>query len=99
MMEAVQTSETLVNLYQFIQGYNPGDSHLQPTRYLFQNLSKNVTTGKVPNVNTLIHNSVSDFGDRLGVIFFQNCLIIEDNTLLGANILKCKPVCKLKRQV
>jgi hypothetical protein len=28
-MEAVETSETLVNLYQSARRYNPGDSHLQ----------------------------------------------------------------------
>jgi hypothetical protein len=28
MMEAVQTSETLVNLYQSARRYNPEDSHL-----------------------------------------------------------------------
>jgi hypothetical protein len=28
MKEAVQTSETLVNLYQCIRRYNPEDSHL-----------------------------------------------------------------------
>jgi hypothetical protein len=27
MMEAVRTSETLVNSYRFIQSYNPEDSH------------------------------------------------------------------------
>jgi hypothetical protein len=29
MMEALQTSETLVNLYQSTWRYNPEDSHLQ----------------------------------------------------------------------
>jgi hypothetical protein len=29
MMEAVQTSETLVNSYQYTLRYNPEDSHLQ----------------------------------------------------------------------
>jgi hypothetical protein len=28
MMEAVQTSETVVNLYQSTRRYNPEDSHL-----------------------------------------------------------------------
>jgi hypothetical protein len=32
MMEAVQTSETLVNSYQSSQRYNPEDSHLHTHR-------------------------------------------------------------------
>jgi hypothetical protein len=32
MMEAVQTSETFVNLYQFTWRYNPEDGHLYTRR-------------------------------------------------------------------
>jgi hypothetical protein len=32
MMEAARTCETLVNLYQTTQCYNPEDSHLHPER-------------------------------------------------------------------
>jgi hypothetical protein len=45
MMEAARTSETLVNVYQTTQGYNPEDSHLSThrlenlTSYLNQSFS------------------------------------------------------------
>jgi hypothetical protein len=38
MMEAVQTSKTLVNVYQSTRLYNPEDSHLQLSRTSYSSI-------------------------------------------------------------
>jgi hypothetical protein len=42
MMEAVQTSETLINSYQSTRQYNPEDSHLQSLIMIIYEYNRNV---------------------------------------------------------
>jgi hypothetical protein len=67
MVEAANTSETLVNFYQTTRRYNPEDSHLRSHRR--ENLKSNLSLGNLTTLFQLqwlyciVLNNVDDDGE------------------------------------
>jgi hypothetical protein len=87
MMEAVQTSETLINSYQSTRRYNPDDSHLQSHRR--ENLKSYLSDGLFGLSRKTLLSAKSSI----------MCVILVDNTrkyhmkrVSGTNLRLTAPV-------
>jgi hypothetical protein len=71
MMEAVQTSETLVNTHQSTRRYNPEDRHLHAHRRedLKQHVVRGRTGGQMANIMALIQWGIMRSSVRNGNVY------------------------------
>jgi hypothetical protein len=87
LMEAVSTSETLVNFYQTTRGNIPEDSHLHIPRR--ENLKSHLVTSVI-----IMGNTSGLERDHLNVVFFSNLISNIECLVLGSGLLLTWNFCK-----